>query len=310
MRERPTLSIGLPVRNGEPYLGRTLACLAKQDFEDVDVLIADNGSTDSTEDIARAAAAADSRIRYVRHDRDLGAAANFNFVFAHTSGEFFAWLAADDEFDPRFYSRMIELLRHRPEAAAAMSRVLLIDSNSDPLEYSDERINADDPDPVRRFAEMASFSHYCQFSFAVAQRKAMERTRLELPFWSGDRLYCAELALAGPLVRDPEPLFFIRQHETRTTNRADRNEWEVIRFFLTPSGSRAVTLHYAQQLRAAVKRAELSPADRRRANRALIAWALRNWAKLVRSLGRASLEFVTQPYAKARTRAGEAGSIG
>ena len=258
MNERPTLSIGLPVRNGEPYLGKTLACLAKQDFEDVEVLIADNGSTDATEDIARAAAAADGRIRYVRHDRDLGATANFNFVFTHTSGEYFAWLAADDEFDPRFYKRMIELLRNRPEAAAAMSRVRLIDSNSDPLEYADERNSADYPDPVRRFSKMASYSHYCQYSFAVARRQAMESTRLLLPFWTSDRLYCAELALVGPLVRDPEPMFFIRQHETRTTHRAIHNDWEVIRFYLTPSGSRAVTLHYARQLRAAVDRAELS----------------------------------------------------
>jgi glycosyltransferase involved in cell wall biosynthesis len=304
MNERSTLSIGLPVRNGERYLGRTLACLAKQDFEDVDVLIADNGSTDATEDIARAAAAADGRIRYVRHDRDIGVAANHNFVFTQTSGEYFAWLASDDEFDPRFFSRMIEILRNRPDAAAAMSRVRVIDSNSDTLEYADEPISADDPDPVRRFSEMASFSHYCQFHYAVARRRAIERTRLLLPFWGGDRLYCAELALAGPLVRDPEPLFFIRQHETRTSNRAIHNDWEVIRFYLTPSGSRAVTLHYARQLRATIDRAELSPADRRRANRALVSWGLRNSPKLARSLGRASYELVTQPYAKARAGAG------
>jgi glycosyltransferase involved in cell wall biosynthesis len=309
MNERPTLSIGLPVRNGEPYLGRTLTCLARQDFEDMEVLIADNGSTDATEDISRAAAAADGRIRYVRHDRDLGATANFNFVFTHTAGEFFAWLAADDEFDPRFYGRMIDLLRKRPEAAAAMSRVRIIDSNSDWLEDADERSRADSPDPVRRFKEMASFSHYCQYSFAVARRRAMEHTRLLLPFWSSDRLYCAELALAGPLVRDPESLFFIRDHEARTTKRAIRNEWDVIRFYLTPSGSRAVTLYYARQLRAAVDRAELSPADRRRANRALMSWGLRNSPKLARSLGRATYELVTQPYAKGRERAGESASI-
>jgi glycosyltransferase involved in cell wall biosynthesis len=310
MNARPTLSIGLPVRNGEQYLQRTLACLAEQDFGDMEVLIADNESTDATEDIARAAAAADSRIRYVRHDRDLGVAANFNYAFTHTSGEFFAWLASDDEFDPRFYTRMIERLRNRPEAAAAMSRVVLIDSNSDALELADERISADYPDPVRRFSKMASYSHFCQYAFAVARRKAMERTRLLMPFWSGDRLYCAELALTGPLLRDPEALFYIRQHETRTTHRAISNQWEVIRFYLTPSGSRAVTLYYARELRTAVDRAELSPADRRRANRALLSWGFRNSPKLARSLGRAAYELVTQPYARAQARASEDESVG
>jgi hypothetical protein len=202
---------------------------------------------------------------------------------------------------------MIDLLRKRPEAAAAMSRVRNIDCKSNWLEYADERSHADFPDPVRRFKEMASFSHYCQYCFGVARRRAMERTRLLLPFWTGDRLYCAELALAGPLVRDPELLFFVRDHEARTSKHM--SDWDVIRFYLTPSGSRAVTLYYARQLRAAVDRAELSPKDRRRANRALVSWGLRNSPKLARSLGRATYELMTQPYAKSRERAGESASI-
>lgn len=310
MSERPTLSIGLPVRNGEAYLSRTLECLRQQDFADVEVLIADNGSTDATGEIARAAAEADSRIRYVRHESDIGASANFNYVFHQTTGEYFAWLAADDEFDPRFYSRMIELLRSRPEASAAMSRVRLIDSHGDTIEFSEEHASADYPDPIRRFSEMASFRHYCQYSFSVARRSAMERTRLLLPFWSSDRLYCAELALIGPMVRDPEPLFFIRQHNGRVTRRAGRNDWEVIRFYLTPTGSRAVTLHYARQLRAAADRADLSADDRVRANRALKVWAVRNSPRLLRSLGRATFERLTQPYATARGGRDEAGRAG
>jgi hypothetical protein len=185
--------------------------------------------------------------------------------------------------------------------------VRVIDSKSETLEYADEPINADVQDPVRRFSEMASFRHYCQYSFSVARRQAMERTRLLLPFWSSDRLYCAELALLGPLVRDPETLFFIRQHEGRITTRGGRNDWDIIRFYLTPTGSRAVTLHYARQLRAAIDRADLSPDDRRRAYLALLTWGVQNSVKLARSLGRATLEAVTQPYAEARARSGDAG---
>lgn len=186
-----------------------------------------------------------------------------------------------------------------------MSRVRIIDEASNPLSEADEPVNADVADPVHRFSEMASFRHWCQYSFAVSRRTAMEQTRLLLPFWSSDRLYCAELALAGPLVREPEALFRIRQHENRVTKRAGRNDWEVIRFYLTPGGSRAVTLHYAGRLREAVQRSALSPADKRRAYAALAGWGVENAGKLTRSLGRATLEALTRPYAESKRHAAE-----
>jgi hypothetical protein len=104
-------------------------------------------------------------------------------------------------------------------------------------------------------------------------------------------------------------LFFIRQHEARVTKRAGRNDWEVIRLYLTPTGSRAVTLYYASQLRVPIERADLSPADRRRAYLALASWGVQNAAKLGRSLGRATLETVTRPYAEARAQGREAESV-
>jgi glycosyltransferase involved in cell wall biosynthesis len=297
----PRLSIGMPVYNGAKYLEYTLECLRKQEFEDVEVLISDNASTDATPDIARAAAAADPRIRFVRQPENIGPAENFNYVFRHTTGEFFTWLACDDVFDPRYHRRMVEHLVARPEAAAVMCRVRLIDHENNPMEYADEVPNdGDHPDPIERFIRYASFSHWCQYSYGVSRRSAMAKTRLLLPFWTSDRLWCAELALQGPLLRDPENLFFVRQHPERLTRRMGRRERATQSFYLTPSGSRAVTLYYAKQLRESIERSDLSEPDKARGRRALRNWALRNSPKLVRSAGRATLETVTKPFSAGR----------
>jgi len=292
----PTLSIGIPVRNGSRYLADTLDCLRKQEFADVEVLVSDNDSTDETPDIVRAAAAQDPQIRYVRQAENIGPAENFNYVFRHTRGEFFTWLACDDLFDPTFHRRMVELLRRRPDAAAAMSRVQLVDSAGNLMHHSDEPVDGDHPDPVERFIRYAGFSHYCQFCYGVVRRSAMETTRLLQPFWTSDRLYCAELALAGPLLRDPETLFHVRQHPERLTRRIGRRERLTTSFYLTPDGSRAVTLYYARQLRESVERSELSPADKARARRALRAWSVRNSPRLLRSAGRATIEVVSRSF--------------
>src|SRR5690606_27125551 len=91
-----TITIGVPVVTGERYLAEALAALREQTLTDIEVVIADNASTDRTAEIAREVARADRRFHYVRRERNLGLVENYNRVFAETSGEFFAWHAADD----------------------------------------------------------------------------------------------------------------------------------------------------------------------------------------------------------------------
>ena len=55
----PRVSIGLPVYNGAKYLRPALRALLSQDFEEFELIISDNASTDETEAICRAYAASD-----------------------------------------------------------------------------------------------------------------------------------------------------------------------------------------------------------------------------------------------------------
>jgi glycosyltransferase involved in cell wall biosynthesis len=292
----PTLSIGIPVHNGARYLAHTLDSLRAAELDDVEILISDNASTDETGDIVRSAAAADPRLRYIRQPENIGPAENFNYVFRNTTGTFFSWLAYDDLIEPTFYRQMVEMLHARPDAAAAMSRVRLIDSSGGLMDHSDELVEGDHPDAVERFIRYAGFAHWCQFCYGVARRSAMEKTRLLGTYWSGDRLYCAELALAGPLLRHPETLYFVRQHTDRLTRRHSRRDHAAVTAYLTPRGSRAVTLHYSTQLRESLERAALSPEDKARGRRALRAWMVRNSHRLARSAGRAALEAIAKPF--------------
>ena len=77
----PTVSVGLPVYNGADYLAEAIDSILKQSFEDFELLIQDNASTDATGEICRAYAASDARVRYVRNPQNVGAAGNYNLVF-------------------------------------------------------------------------------------------------------------------------------------------------------------------------------------------------------------------------------------
>ncbi|NEB06820.1 glycosyltransferase family 2 protein, partial [Streptomyces sp. SID13726] len=96
MTAQPRLSIGLPVYNGEEYLAESLDALLGQTYEDFELVICDNASTDGTQDICRKYTEQDSRIRYLRLPRNIGATPNHNHVLAESRGELFKWASHDD----------------------------------------------------------------------------------------------------------------------------------------------------------------------------------------------------------------------
>jgi glycosyltransferase involved in cell wall biosynthesis len=133
----PALSIGLPVYNGGSDIGAALATLQAQDFTDFELILADNASTDSTEAICRAAAAADPRIRYIRHPENRGAEANFAFVLAEARAPLFMWAAADDQWSPDFAGRCVGFLNAHPGHVSAICPVRFDAGDADPLVNGD-----------------------------------------------------------------------------------------------------------------------------------------------------------------------------
>ena len=92
----PSVSIGMPVYNGETYIREALDSLLQQTFTDFELIISDNASTDGTGVICKEYAFGDSRIRYIRQATNLGAVGNFEFVLNEARGEYFMWAAHDD----------------------------------------------------------------------------------------------------------------------------------------------------------------------------------------------------------------------
>jgi glycosyltransferase involved in cell wall biosynthesis len=126
---KPTVSVGMPVFNGERYLGRAIESILSQTFQDFELVIGDNASTDATEAICRGYASADRRIRYVRHARNLGVARNFNAVYHLSIGRYFRWAASDDLAEPRLIERCAAVLEQDSTVALAYGKTRLIDEH-------------------------------------------------------------------------------------------------------------------------------------------------------------------------------------
>jgi glycosyltransferase involved in cell wall biosynthesis len=125
----PSLTIGMPVYNGQRFLRQALDTLLAQTYRDFELLISDNASTDSTPAICAEYAARDSRIRYVRQSENAGVFDNVTFVLENARGRYFMLVGDDDVYDPAYAAKMIELLEKDPEVDGAYSNFTYVDPN-------------------------------------------------------------------------------------------------------------------------------------------------------------------------------------
>jgi glycosyltransferase involved in cell wall biosynthesis len=262
----PKVSVGMPVYNGGRFLRRSVESLLQQNYDDFELIISDNASTDQTESICRELAAGDHRIRYHRNPENVGAARNYNKVFHLARGRYFKWAAHDDECHPSFLRRCVETLEQGPRSAVMVYPLAeLIDEQGKVLEPVLDRISSSDPRPYRRVAHLLWSLNMCDPVFGLYKVEYLKKTQLIGPFCGADYVMLGELAMMGEILELDEVLFRLRAHARRSmqANRSvrARTAWydpaAASRLFVLPDWEQMVL-----QLMRSVRRADLSPVDR------------------------------------------------
>jgi GT2 family glycosyltransferase len=120
---KPLVSIVVPVFNGERYLRESLDSILAQSYPRIEVIVADDASTDSTGAIV---ASYGNRVKYHRQETNCGIYANVNDGIATAQGEYVATYHADDIYDPDIVEREIAFLEQFPEAGAVFCPSIFI----------------------------------------------------------------------------------------------------------------------------------------------------------------------------------------
>jgi glycosyltransferase involved in cell wall biosynthesis len=215
------VSIGLPVWNGEKYLPQALNSILAQSFEDFELLISDNASTDSTAKIIADYCRRDSRITSHRHDTNLGAAANFNYVFHNTSAEYFKWAAYDDVMAPTYLAACVAVFDADDGGTAlAYPQTMMIAADGTPLRLYEAVTRKGGATPSERLRQLIgsgnhiqSLLHMCFPVFGLMRREILAQTSLIANMPRSDHLLLVELALKGRFIEIEEPLFLRREHD-------------------------------------------------------------------------------------------------
>ncbi len=213
----PRVTIGLPVYNGANYLREAIESLLSQSFDDFELIISDNASTDDTQAICEHYAASDARVRYERCSTNLGASRNYNRLVAMARGEFFKWAAHDDNCHPEFIAECISALDREPNAVLCFPSVHLIDDTGAIVSKYPFGLNVSHTTAHERLVAYLTQNfirkkRMCNPIFGVIRLSALQKTRLIQNFIGSDRSLLAHLALLGKFIQLPDFLFERRVH--------------------------------------------------------------------------------------------------
>jgi glycosyl transferase family 2 len=207
----PRVTIVIPAYQAAETIGEALESLTGQTYPDLEIIVVDDGSSDSTAEIVQQSAAKSNlRIRLL-HQENAGQAAALNVGWGQASGAYLGYLGADDVLYASAVAKLVQFLEAHPEFVGAYPDYDLIGADSKVI----RRVHAPDYDArdlVERFI--------CQPGpGALFRRVAFEQTggwnsslrqMPDFDFW-------LRLTRYGALARVVEPLGGFRVHERSQT---------------------------------------------------------------------------------------------
>lgn len=197
--EAGLLSVGIITYDRPHGLRRALEGITGQTYRNLDIIVSDDASPgEATREVVREFMARDPRIRYFRQEKNLGFNKNFRFVYEQARGEFWAWAADDDAWDPEFAETCLGNLRDPAKRAVmAFCHVRRVDRDTGRVvaeRYSDN-ISSSSPNLLARTFKYIYHSGSNQAFYGLYRREAINPW-----FWR----QCAgndHLALTSILVR-------------------------------------------------------------------------------------------------------------
>lgn len=117
-RSNPTVSVVLPTYNRGDIIGNSIKSVLNQTFDDFELIIVDDASTDETDDVV--GSFEDDRIEYLKHDKNEGAPAARNTGIEASRGDYVAFQDSDDEWLPSKLAKQMRVFQDSPAAVGVV----------------------------------------------------------------------------------------------------------------------------------------------------------------------------------------------
>lgn len=245
--KRPTISVGLPIYNAEKYLRTSIESVLNQTYSDLELIIADNASTDATQQICEEYAQNDSRIRYYRNEKNMGATWNFNYTFELSRGTYFKWASYDDNISLNFLEVCLKALQEREKDGyvCCWPNTEIIDGDGKVDHKVVEPEMRLESDVVsHRFRDAGYLVHSSFQFYGLIRADALKQTCLLGQWISSDYTMLGQLGLVGKTYQHSDVLFQRRQHDQNSYESCGKDFYRYAHFWVPIEKKNTILLPY------------------------------------------------------------------
>lgn len=123
----PLVTVGIPTYNRPEGLEKTLDCITKQTYSNLEIIISDNCSAKAEVLIViKKFFEKDKRIKYYVQGKNISLVPNFQFLLDQASGEYFMWAADDDQWDQNFIEVCLKAMEADKEVVLSMTNIKIV----------------------------------------------------------------------------------------------------------------------------------------------------------------------------------------
>lgn len=266
MMQHPLVSIGVPIYNDAPWLRNALDHLLSQEHQNLEINIADNGSTDGSREICRDYARRDSRIRFFENKHNIGGSANHRLVYELSTGDYFTWGSGHDYFEPSFIRRTLEVLQANPSVVLC-GVATVVEDGAGRIHHDNIKMDTRKMPPAKRFIYCWDSANMMNVIHGLYRSEFLHRCKsLALDSAAVDRIFLGELSLLGDIMRIDEVL----HHRVETWLQPEnKDSFEVYQEFLKRQGlsqdsekKKVPILNMIYELHCMINRSLLSPSEK------------------------------------------------
>lgn len=224
----PLLTIIIPSFNYGRYLRESLDSILSQDFEDYEVLLMDDGSTDETPVIAQSYAEKYPHIRYCRRVNNLGIFATAEEGRCLANGKYLHFFSADDRYLPQFLSKSIQCLQEFPDLGLVCSNIGYFQEPDQEIKTKPllDRITPCKFTPKELLPLFQTTGFWIPGTSCIVKKELLEKYGSFDPKLENisDWFLFHEIALFEGVGYIPETLIAMRQHPETYTSRVKRDK--------------------------------------------------------------------------------------
>ena len=212
--QSPQVSILMATYNRAGFIGPAIESVRKQTFQDWELIIADDGSTDDTEKVVKEWQKKEARIVYTQSETNQGISKNYNRGLLLAKGECVAMIDDDDPWsDNGKLEKQIKFLDSHPDYVGCGGGVIVVDTKSEEL-Y--RYLKPETDEEIRKYI---LFSNPMANSTTLFRRAAGEKVGWydETTRYSGDRDFWLKMGLVGKLYNFPEYFSYYTMSDSNTS---------------------------------------------------------------------------------------------